>query len=136
MKVSLAFIPNLWHVPQICCNCGQNNPPLQQVPIETIEYTDWSGKRWRTWKFNFPYCLSCLSESRKGTSLISALRGQHASVEANFVQSKKYGRLLRKKEAKFLDFTFKNDQYGELFREANKDLLFDKYFAELQAQEK
>jgi len=49
------------------------------------------------------------------------------------VQSKKYGKLFRKREAKYLEFTFKNDRYGALFKEANKDLLFDKYFAGLQA---
>ena len=136
MKVTLAFLPNLWRAPQVCCNCGQSIPPLQQVPIKIIEYTDWSGKRWRTWQFSFPYCTNCISESKKGTNLISVFRRQHAPVEANFVQSKKYGTLLRKKEAKYLDFTFKNDQYGELFKEANKDLLFDKYFAELQASNK
>jgi hypothetical protein len=133
MKVTLAFLPHLWNIPRVCCNCGQNNPPIQQVAIETIEYTDQTGKRWRNWKFNFPYCTNCLSESKKGTNFISALRRQHAPVEANFVQSKKYGKLFRKKEAKYLEFTFKNDQYGELFKQANKDVLFDNYFAGLQA---
>jgi hypothetical protein len=58
---------------------------------------------------------------------------EHAPVEANFVQSKKYGKLFRKKEAKYLEFTFKNDRYGEMFKEINKELLFDKHFAGLQA---
>lgn len=132
MKVTLAFLPHQWRIPRVCCNCGQNNPHLQQVAIETIEYTDRTGKRWRNWKFSFPYCINCLSESKKGTSLFSALKREHAPVEANFVQSKKYGKLFRKKEAKYVEFTFKNDCYGELFKEANKDLLFDKYFAGLQ----
>ena len=133
MKVTLAFLPHQWRIPQVCCNCGQNKTHLQQVAIETIEHTDWTGKRWRNWKFNFPYCTNCLSESKKGTSLFSALKKEHAPVEADLVQSKKYGKLFRKKEAKYLEFTFKNDRYGELFQEANKDLLFDKYFAGLQA---
>lgn len=136
MKVTLAFIPNLWRIPQVCCNCGQKNLALQQIPIETIEYTDWSGKRWRTWKFNFPYCTNCSPQSRKGTSMFSALKGEHAPVEANFVRSKKYGKLFRKKEAKYLEFTFKNNSYGKLFKEANENLLFDKYFAGLQASVK
>ena len=133
MKVTLTFVPSLWRIPQVCCSCGQHNPPLQQVPIESIEYTDRSGKSWRTWKVNFPYCTNCLTESKKGTSLFSALMREHAPVEANFVQSKKYGKLFRKKEAKYLEFTFKNDRYGELFKEINKELLFDKHFAGLQA---
>jgi hypothetical protein len=132
LKVTLAFLPNLWRIPQVCVSCGQQSPALQQIPIETIEYTDWSGKRWRNWKFNFPYCSNCSPLSKKGTSLFSALKGEHAPVEANFVQSKKYGKMFRKKEAKYLEFTFKNDRYGTLFKEANEDLLFDKYLAKLQ----
>lgn len=133
MKVELAFLPNLWRIPQVCCNCGQNYSSLQQIAIETIEHTNWSGKHWRNWKFNFPYCTNCSSESTKGTNLFSILKKEHAPVEANFVKSKKYGKLFRKKEAKSLEFIFKNDRYGALFKEANKDLLFNKYFAGLQA---
>lgn len=133
MKVTLTFVPSLWRIPQVCCSCGHNNPPLQQVSVDPIEYTDRRGKSWRTWKVNFPYCTNCLTESRKGTGLFSALMREHAPVEANFVQSKKYGKLFRKKEAKYLEFTFKNDRYGEMFKEINRELLFDKHFAELQA---
>ena len=68
--------------------------------------------------------------------MFSALKGEHAPVEANFVRSKKYGKLFRKKEAKYLEFTFKNNSYGMLFKEANENLLFDKYFAGLQASVK
>lgn len=136
MKVALTFVPNLWRIPQVCCNCGQNYSPLQQIALETIEHTSRSGKHWRNWKFNFPYCTNCLSESKKGTSLFSIVKKEHAPVEANFVQSKKYGKLFRKKEVKYLEFIFKNDRYGVLFKEANKDLLFDKHFAGLQASVK
>ena len=132
MKVTLAFLPNLWRIPQVCCNCGQKNHALHQIPIETIEYTDWSGKRWTTWNFNFPYCNNCLPQSMRGTGLFSVLKGEHAPVEANFVRSKKYGKLFRKKETKYLEFTLKNDRYGNLFKEANENLLFDKYFAKLK----
>ena len=131
-KVTLAFLPHLWRIPQICCNCGQNSPPYNQADLLVIENLDWTGKRQRHWKFKFPYCMACVSESKKGQSLFSALKREHAAVEANFVQSKKYGGFLSKKEAKYLDFEFKNDHYATLFKEANKDLLFDDFFKKLQ----
>ena len=40
--------------------------------------------------------------------------------------------MLRKKEAKYLEFTFKNDNYGRLFEEANENLQFDTYISKLQ----
>jgi hypothetical protein len=131
LKITLAFFPHLWRIPQVCCGCGRENVPLHQIPLDAIEYLD-SGRRYKTWYFNFPYCNNCSPQSKKGTSLFSALKGEHAPVEANFVLSKKYGKLFRKKKAQYLEFTFKNDSYGKLFKEANENFLFDKYFEKLK----
>ncbi len=77
-----------------------------------------------------------MSKAKKGTSLINTLKRQHAPVEAPFVQSKIYGKMLSKMEAKYVEFTFTNDTYAQLFKEANKDIIFDTFFKNLQASEK
>jgi len=48
------------------------------------------------------------------------------------VQTKKYGKLLRKKELEFAELNFTNDTYAHLFIEANKDTLLDNVLAELK----
>jgi hypothetical protein len=50
------------------------------------------------------------------------------------VLTKKYGKFLRKEEVNYVEFDFKNDQYGQLFKEANKELLLETYLAKVQKQ--
>ena len=60
------------------------------------------------------------------------LRGKKPAVEASTVQKKKYGKLFRKKELPYIEFEFQNNRYGELFKEANSNILFEKVLAELE----
>ena len=131
MKVILAFNPHNFRVPPVCCRCGEN-PPQGYDEIKVMEFTDWSGKRWNTWTLKFPYCASCLSDL-KGRRLF---KGKARAVDVSNVMTKKYGKLLMKKKLSYVIFDFKNERYGELFKETNKDLLFEKVLSEMEAKEK
>jgi len=121
MKVSLAFYPARFKIPQICSRCAQN-PFFGYDEEKVIEYTDWSGKRWRTWTIRFPYCQSCLESLRKK----KLFKGKAKSVEVSIVETKKVGGFLKKKKIPYVTFDFKNDEYGRLFEEANRDILLGK----------
>ena len=120
MKVKVAFYPALFKMPQVCSKCAQN-PPSGYDEEKVMEYTDWSGKRWRTWTLRFPYCQSCLEKLRK-----KIFKGKAKSVEVSNVETKKVGGFLKKKKIPYLTFDFKNDKYGQLFEEANRDILLDR----------
>ena len=130
MKVKLAFYPHLFRVPQVCCRCGENSPHGYDE-VKITEFTDWTGKRWRTWTLKFPYCASCLSDL-KGRRFF---KGKARAVDASIIMTKKYGKLLRAKKLQYVIFDFKNDKYGELFKQANPDLLFDKILSDLKEKE-
>jgi hypothetical protein len=121
MKVSLAFYPTRFKMPQVCSKCAQN-PPSGYAEEKVMEYTDWSGKRWRTWTLRFPYCQSCLDSLRSK----KLFKGKAKSVEVSIVETKKVGGFLKKKKIPYVTFDFKNDEYGRLFEIANKDILLDK----------
>ena len=132
MKVKLAFYPHRLRVPQVCSRCASPNPPFQYVKEETTENLDWTGKRWRKWSFNFPCCMSCAGDEKKSKGMMGLLRGKKPAVATSIVQKKKYGKMFRKKELPFIEFEFQNEQYGELFKQANSDILFDKVLVELE----
>jgi len=48
------------------------------------------------------------------------------------VQTKKYGKLFKRKELEFVELNFVNNKYAQLFIEANKDILLDNVLAELK----
>jgi hypothetical protein len=50
------------------------------------------------------------------------------------VLTKKYGKFLRKEGVNYVEFDFKNAQYGQLFKEANKEILLETYLAKVQKQ--
>jgi hypothetical protein len=127
MKVSLAFYPARFKIPQICSKCAQN-PSFGYDEEKVIEYTDWSGKRWRTWTIRFPYCQSCLESLRKK----KLFKGKAKSVEVSIVETKKVGGFLKKKKIPYVIFDFKNYEYGRLFEEANKDILLDKVVLQIK----
>jgi hypothetical protein len=125
MKVSLAFYPTRFKMPSVCSMCAQN-PPSGYDEEKVMEYTDWSGKRWNTWTLRFPYCQSCLESLRKK----KLFKGKAKSVEVSNVETKKVGGFLKKKKIPYLTFDFKNDKYGQLFKEANRDILLDQVISQ------
>jgi len=131
MKAKIAFHKKNFLVPRICCRCARN-PPYGYDEIKAMEFTDFSGKRWNTWTFKFPYCMSCLEDLKRR----KIFKGKARAVNVSNVMTQKYGRFLRKKSLPYLIFEFKNDKYGELFKEANKEILFEKVLSELKAKEK
>lgn len=82
--------------------------------------------------FKFPYCMSFLEDLKRR----KIFKGKARAVNVSNVMTQKYGRFLRKKSLPYLIFEFKNDKYGELFKEANKEILFEKVLSELKAKEK
>ncbi|MFQ6080873.1 MAG: hypothetical protein ACE5OW_04300 [Candidatus Bathyarchaeia archaeon] len=131
MKVKLAFYPSRFRVPQVCSRCAEN-PPQGYDEIKVMEFTDWSGKRWNTWAFKFPYCYSCFEDLKQR----KIFKGKVRAVDVSNVMTKKYGKFLRKKKLPYVIFEFKNDKFGELFKQANQDILFDRVLSELEAKEK
>ena len=53
-------------------------------------------------------------------------------VEDAMVQTRKYGKLFRRKELDFVELNFVNNEYAQLFIEANRNILLDKVLAELK----
>ena len=49
--------------------------------------------------------------------------------------SVRYGRFFRKK-LEYVIFDFKNEKFGEIFKQVNRDILFDKVLSELKAKKK
>jgi hypothetical protein len=112
-------------MPQVCSKCAEN-PPMGYDAEEVMEYTDWSGKRWRTWTLKFPYCQSCLATLRTK----KLFKGKAKSVKVSNVETKKYGGFLKKKKIAYVTFDFSNTKYGRLFEEANKDIQLDEVLAD------
>ena len=127
MKISLVFYPASFKMPNICSKCAEN-PPSGYAEEKVMEFTDWTGKRWRTWTLKFPYCASCLETLRKK----KLFRGKSKSVEVSNVETRKYEGFLKKKKIRYLTFDFKNEKYGRLFEEANSALLLDKVISQLK----
>ena len=128
MKVKLAFYPSQFRIPQICSKCAKK-PLYGYDEVKVIEHTDWSGKKWITWTLKFPYCNSCLENLKKKR----LFKGKAKAVEGSVVETKKFGGFLKKKKLKYVTLEFKNDRYGQLFKQSNKDILFDKVFSELNS---
>lgn len=128
MKVKLAFYPTRFRIPQVCSKCAKNSPSGYDE-VKVIENTDWSGKRWRTWTLKFPYCYSCLENLKKKR----LFKGKAKAVDVSVVETKKFGGFLKKKKLQYVTIEFKNDRYGQLFKQTNKDILFDKVFSELKS---
>ena len=128
MKVVLAFYPIRFKMPQLCSKCAMN-PPSGYDEEKVMEFTDWSGKRWRTWSLKFPYCQSCLETLKKK----KLFKGKAKSIEvSSTVEMKKYGGFLKKKKIPYITLNFKNQKYGRLFEEANKNILLDQVISQLK----
>jgi len=76
--------------------------------------------------------MSCAGDEKKSKGMMGMLRGKKPGVATSIVQKMKYGKMFRKKELPFIEFEFQNEQYGELFKQANSDILFEKVLVELE----
>ena len=128
MKVKIAFnVKRLgFKTPRICCSCANNIGSK----FDEILCLKQERSQLYTWKFKFPYCPSCYEKIRKTKIFKDRVR----SVNVTNVQKQKYGKFLRKKTLPYIEFTFKNDRYAELFKKANQDILFDTVLNELKKQ--
>lgn len=48
----------------------------------------------------------------------------------------KYGKFFRAKKLSYVIFDFKNNKFGELFKQANREILFGRVLSELEAKGK
>ena len=129
MKVKIAWYPLKIQIPQVCAKCGARNVPLQNIPTEILKVNRISKTTYQhiTSNINFPYCTECAKRQPK---LLRSIR--KFGVDDAMVQTKKYGKLFRRKELDFVELNFINSEYAQLFIEANKDILLDNVLAELK----
>jgi hypothetical protein len=126
MNVAFYFIRKTIVAPQVCCRC-LNSSVTNHDELLCLEQ---KGHFLQSYKFKFPYCHSCYENIRKKR----LFKGKARAVDVSNVMTKKYGKILRKQTLSYVEFNFKNDQYGQLFKEANRELLLENVLAELQAQ--
>jgi hypothetical protein len=132
VKIALFFLRKSLLVPQVCCRCA-SNPPYGYDQIDALVMGGtWGGKYKGKWTFKFPYCASCFEDLKRR----KIFKGKARAVDVSNVMTKKYGKFLRKKSLGYVIFEFKNDRYGEVFKQANKELLLEKVLSELGAKEK
>lgn len=119
-KVKIGFLTRDLSIPQVCCRCCSPLVAGTDI-IFNWQYLSWNAKRIVTWSFSFPYCKECLAKIKKRR----LFKGKDRAVGVSEIKVVGYGSLLRRKKLPYATFKFKNDKYGELFREANKDRLFE-----------
>lgn len=124
-----AWYPWKFRIPQVCTKCGARNVPLQNIPTEVLKVNRISKTTYQniTSNINFPYCNEC---ARRQPKFLRSIR--KFGVDDAMVQTKKYGKLFKRKELEFVELNFVNNKYAQLFIEANKDILLDNVLAELK----
>ena len=129
MKVKIAWYPWKLRIPQACANCGARNVPLKNILTEVLKVKRIRVKRYQhiTTNINFPYCQICADKEPR---FLKDFRKW--GVSASMVQTKKYGKIFRKKELEFIELKFANDSYAQLFVEANREILLDNVLDELK----
>ena len=129
MKVKIAWYPWKIRIPQVCTRCGARNVPLQNIPTEVLKVNRISKTTYQhiTSNINFPYCKEC---ARRQPKFLRSIR--KFGVDDAMIQTKKYGKIFRRKELEFVELNFVNSEYAQLFIEANKDILLDNVLAELK----
>jgi len=132
LKVRIAWYPWKLRVPQVCANCGVGNVPLKEIPTEVLKVSRRSHTTYQhlTSYINFPYCQPCAA---KEPGVLKDLRKW--GVNASMVQTKKYGKLFRRKELEFVELSFANDGYAQLFIDENRELLLDNVLLVLKSAE-
>ena len=121
MKLEVVFHLKDLKMPPLCCKCGSKSPPFEWDKVEVRWYSDWSMKRWSTLLFRFPYCPSCLREVQKRMIRKWISRG----VDVSDVKTRSHGKFLRKEKVPYIEIDFKNNEFGELFRQLNQDSLLE-----------
>lgn len=131
MRVDVVFDgqPLSIKVPQVCCMCAKA-PPYEYVEVKASDTIGPLVDKWVTLISRFPYCVAC-SAGLKGKLLFKE-KAKGVSVYKSWVRTEKIGQFLRKKKIKYIPFEFKNEEYGRLFKEANKERLLEKALAELK----
>ncbi len=128
MKVNVAmyFLRRSIVAPQVCCNCLSTSVANH----DKLLCLERERSFLHTYTFSFPYCYSCYEDIMKR----KIFRDKARAVAVSNVLTKKYGSLLRKETLRYVEFSFKNDGYGQLFKEANKELLLENVLTELQTK--
>jgi len=124
VKVALYFFRRSIVAPQVCCSCLS----AYVASHDEILCLDLERPYMHTYKFSFPYCYRCHDDIAKRWLLKDRAR----AVAVSNVMKKGYGSLLNRKTLKYVEFSFKNDGYGQLFTEANRELLLENVLTELQ----
>ena len=129
MKVKIAWYPWKIQIPQVCAKCVARNVPLQNISTEILKVNRISKTTYQhvTSNINFPYCVECAKRQPK---LLKSIR--KFGVDDAMVQTKKYGKLFRRKELDFVELNFVNSEYAQLFIEDNRDILLDNVLAGLK----
>lgn len=110
-------------IPNICCKCAKLSP-LEYLEVRAADNPGPLARHTLEWIFRFPYCQICARELKKRLLFKGNAKG--VSVHKNWVRTKKIGSFLRKMKIKYISFKFTNEIYGQLFKEANKEMLLEK----------
>ncbi|UCC57783.1 MAG: hypothetical protein JSW14_05260 [Candidatus Bathyarchaeum sp.] len=130
MIVNVVFYDNpTITIPNACCKCSQLFPS-ELIEVRVADFMPPLGIHQGEWIFRFPYCSTCARELKRGGSFFKG-RLEAVSIHRNWVRTKKIGSFLRKKKIKYIPFKFTNERYGQLFKEANNEMLLEKVLAEL-----
>jgi len=121
--------PRMIKIPNICCKCAKLFP-YEYLEVRVADYQGTLNSTLVDWIFRFPYCQICARELKKRLLFKGNAKG--VSVHKAWVRTKKIGSFLRKKKIKYIPFKFTNEIYGQLFKEANKEMLLEKALAELE----
>jgi len=124
VEVAFHFIRQSIVAPQVCCSCLS----ASVASHDEILCLEREHPFLRTYRFSFPYCYRCYENIARAMLFKDRAR----AVAVSNVKKKGYGGLLGRKTLKYVEFSFKNDGYGQLFKEANRALLLENVLAELQ----
>ncbi len=124
VEVAFHFIRQSIVVPQVCCSCLSTSV-ANHDEILCLEH---ERSFLHTYKFSFPYCYRCYENIAK----IVLFKDKARAVAVSNVMTTKYGTFLHKQTLRYVEFSFQNIGYGQLFKEANRGLLLENVLAELQ----
>jgi len=116
-------------IPNACCKCSQLYPS-ELIEVRVSDFMGLAGIQQGEWIFRFPYCPICAREVKKRSLFKGSAKA--VSIHRNWVRTKKIGSFLRKKKIEYIPFKFTNERYGQLFKEANKDILLEKAVSRLE----
>jgi hypothetical protein len=124
VNVALYFFRGSIVAPQVCCSCLSTSV----AGHDEILCLDLEHPYMHSYRFRFPYCYRCYEDIARSRLFKDRAR----AVAVSNMKKKGYGSLLGRKTLKYVEFSFKNNGYGQLFREANRGLLLENVLTELQ----